>query len=350
MKILVGDGKKVSYTEYVSGKGPGASPVFAFATDRSRCTRIVDILWTSLWQGAQDFLGYPKVVTAGGGTKYIRRIIPDGVTSIGTAIPPKTFLWCTEITEVRGVGLPDAVAGTIDMVDGAGLNFIAKYKFARMTLVYNTTTYEVMSDVDMNASGFAFGGGPDESKLVRYVTQRVRPAAQYTGFPRGVMKFVTGLRAGDPIEGQPGFILPKNEVSFTWHQIPYDGVPSPIYNPNIPVGTGNIDDTIGRVNDATFGTWDILTGAYKGFEQGTLLLTGVDATPHVSPFGDRVYDLEYHCLHDPIGHNYVLGLDVAGDTDYIELTVDGATHPETSANDGKHIYDAHNYKLLFRPQ
>lgn len=328
------------------------SPQYVFETDRSSCTRIIDVAWNDYHTFAKAALGYtvgPDLTR-----QCLSRKAPWGAPVYRSDY--ESFLYASKVS-VEGLGV-DAAQGVI-----AGSDDYAEaiYKIARCTVEFTTRTHEIMTD---DAHSSACGGAADESLFKRYVTKVVRPSGEFLSLGDGTA-FYCNLRTGTAPSQVPVSIarginkaLLYFNLSLTWHLVPYDCIPSKFYNPNQP--NDAIDTCLGRVNNDTF----------CGMPKGTMLLMAVEIRPLITPFGDRVADLTYmfkqfnnevgtlDVCNNPKGHNHFFRPKKdALDRGWYEGTYDGPTAIAPAPNctnfvamtDGVSIYDWGSFPNLFRP-
>ena len=357
-------GQQIGTTPYVETVKEPVSPEMEFRDDGTTVTRTYLIPWTSYRQVAADVLGYPEIETKHA-RQYISRNLPDAFPELANSLG-NPYLFATAIKSVQGLGVPDG--GNMQSQSD-----VAVYKYARVSVVYETLTYEILSDKQMvNAGLVDRWGNPDESTLRRYVTKVIKPSAEYLSLPQGSFQYVVASApAGLAVIGQPGKITPVYDMSLTWHHVPREAIGSLLYNAGLT--TPVLDQAIGKVNVKPF----------AGCMAGTLLCMPPDIRPIRSPLGDRIYDVEYRFkwlnlgtvpvgifgAGDPIGHNHLYAgkpqLNNAHAGGYYEVTgglASGAfagpgttnikINPATGANtfgvDGANIYDWCDFAPLFQ--
>lgn len=355
-------------------KGP-ASPKFTLETDRSTCTRVVDVSWDWVENFSHSVLGYQSLsslrvsdsyshVPTSLAYPYISRVTPWRA-NFGNS-PNYGFMFASKM-DIEGVGVPaDSVC-----FDGSNETAIARYKNARCTILFTSRTYEILSDTEMYAAEPTM----DESTWLRYVTKVVRPSGEIFTIQAGDGGFFYGgLKSPEDstkaMACQTGInkLIVSFNLAVTWHQIPLAAVPSAIYNNGC--ANAAIEKTIGRVNDRTF----------HGMPQGTLLLLAAEIKPMVSPLGERIFDITYMFKYlNPratpyrytnsgmppgmfiyAGHNHVLvppaKQNPAGaPPDWFEAlsnrTLAASSVPTNfiAKTDGVSIYDFRDFRYLFRP-
>jgi hypothetical protein len=264
----------VFYTEDPSN----GSPRFSFEQDGTSAERDIFIQYEDLDGAKKGFVGYPSIL-GDDDTPYLSREIPDYLLNVYD-LEGDPYVFATKMT-AQGYGTPDDVEET-------GLHNpltdTPYYELGKLQVTYETLTYDILSDQDMIDLGYVDEqGNPDESYLVRYVTKKVAPSAEYITLPVGGYYFyIPGFSgAAPPISGGPGKIVCSYDFSLTWHQIPLLAVPSALINPD----TINpaIDDCLGCVN----------AGEFADQPTASCLLVGALITPNRSVAGDRLYTVEY---------------------------------------------------------
>lgn len=312
---------------------------------RVRVTYVVD--WDLRWELCYYMLGYSEIRTDPiFGRDYLHRTLPQGFQgthkerfSGNEKDAPPTWLWASSVESIEGVNHRGITK------QGAPL-----FEVAKVTIIYETLSYRLMSDEDMiKGSGYdpLFPGVVDESvNLGRYVTKFVQPSAEYFSLPFGKFKWVT--TPAEYVTGaQMGFIIPSMEVVYIWHQIPKkqrNQVAPPSYA--LPTAVRKM---LGSVNNA----------AFDGFEKGTLLLTSVEVKPYRWIGGDYYSDITYKMKYlkqtkprdgseyagDPRGHNWFMKMTSAREAvpDYEHFLI---SHDGT--NTGIKLYKELDFRELFR--
>jgi len=257
-------------------KDVGASPKESFEVDNSRVTAIYDVDWESRKQAVLDILGASY---AGGGGVVRNPPLPYYLAASATG---DKWLFATKILECKPVGVDNPGAATT-------------YKYARLTILFETLPYDVPGDV---VAG-------DESSGNYYVVKRLRPSAEYLNLPTSFLNFTTGAEAGQTVpDASAGIIVPTFTLTLTWVQVPVGAISLPCINPDV-TGLGNIGAALGKVNSAEF----------LGFPAETCLLMAADLTPRRLPNGQRAYDVQFQFKVtmakrsgvEDYGHNLILG-------------------------------------------
>ena len=158
----------IDYVEHVPG-----SPLEVLENDNVRVQRIFDCDWTDRQTFADKLLGYPEIKTSSGGVKYISRLTPHFHEDFLNASGQK-WIFATKVTRIEGIGFRSKSSEDI-----------AAYETARLTLMYESVTYEVLEDADVKIADV-----PDESSLRRYVTRTLRPYSEFLTTRPGTLKWV----------------------------------------------------------------------------------------------------------------------------------------------------------------
>jgi hypothetical protein len=323
------------------------SPDTAINGKQSRSTRVIDVPSVAgrgpevAVQAVKDFVGYTRLVSQAG-TKYLNRITPH-------QHPTWPWLYCTQAARVEGVAFREKWDQKGDVIlfgDKEGVEYltfghpVSHYQVYRLHLVYEALTWDVQSDK-------AAPGRSDESDLTRYVTKITRPGGDYISLPSNGLASVPvdGGEASQPAPVGLGKILPSFDVEITWHQVPYDAVPS--REVNSALAAPAIENSIGKVNTVALG----------GFEKGCLLFLACDKQPDRMSEGTRSFNVVYRLKYIPldtaagmnadIGSHNSLPFKIGTSIKYREVTPDGVTAALTVAN--KHLYDGADLRKLFQP-
>lgn len=300
----------ITFQEHVPG-----SPIEILENDGARVTRMLDCAWTQSLSFADKLLGFPTVKTGTGGVKYVSRLTPHAHPDFLDAMG-NPWIFATRVTKLEGIGFRDKTTDDT-----------ARYETGRLTVVYESLTYEVLEDDEIKT-----GDIPDESRLLRYVTILFKPYAEFLTLPRGYMKWVTAPVT--PVNFGVPLLVPSWQIDFIWHLIP---------RTNLPLM--KIADAQGTINNAAFVT------PLGTFPTGTLLLLNADLKPIRSALGDRLYDIHYHMKYkEPIlggggNHNYFLRATTAASPN--DLIWDLVTRDGLSG--GTKVYKSTDFKLLFKP-
>lgn len=340
-------GKPITYYER-----PG-SPQETYAGDTFRAKRIFDVPYTQRWAFIRYMLGSAKLTTDG---KTIERSIPDQYfvyfqgTDNAYEGTPKSFMIATTLEGIENLGQQkDWIIGQ----QGSLLN-VAFYDMARITIGYESVTYWVKTDAEMNRQ--------TEYNLKRYTTVFRQPSAEFLSLPFGAFKWVElnpngsvkydtsvnpPIPAGIRVTGSNGKIVAASEIILVHHKVP--GIPKAI---KTHIGTVNKYD------------WPEI-GALKG----QLLLTNVELKPFKWFEDQRLYDITYKMKfldpdpegskanpNQPRGHNWFLQFFPVDTTtnvanSNIDTLLQGKQEYKLISSDGtptgKTVYEYMDFKLLF---
>jgi hypothetical protein len=308
----------ITYTEHIPG-----SPQEVLENDRAQVTRVYDCAWADRQTFADKLLGYPSVKTATDNTtKYISRVIPDAHPDFLNA-SGQPWLFATRVTRIEGIGFR-----------GKNANVVPVYDTARLTVLYESLTYEVLSDQDLQSQGNT--NFPDEATLRRYVTKYPKAYTEFVTLRPGTLQWVDTTPA--PMNVGFPFIVGAMMIDYVWHLVPKQ---------NAPIAA--IKAALGTVNKTTF-------DLDYNFKPETLLLMSHELKPVRSALGDRLYDIVYHCKYfEPpqsgfnTGHNF--GLRRVGNTEvrWNRASFDGTSDEETIFGRPNKPYQLTDFSLLFRP-
>lgn len=343
-------GQKGNYVEWVDHANPGPG-VEAFALDRNMAKRVAIVDWDSRQQFVRDVLGYAQKVNGGGGAGFISRSSPhahpDWVDPNG-----QPFLFAVSCDPIVGKGVPDDRNMKGAGRTGGADSDIARYNKAFVTVNYEAPPWDVLGDNAMRAAGLVdANGNADESTLTRYVIKEEDPTGQMITMPKGSMRFTNQATAGAVLqESQLLMLAPPKLIPYWNVKITHVLLPASVVGTKLVGGGTNYETTLGKVNDADFPA----SGPYAGaFPQGKLLYVAAKITPHRSPLGLRVYNVQHFFQYAIAArHNQVPYIDNTGPPGklgWIELSTDGTSYADTIANNGKHIYDAADFTKLFKP-
>lgn len=332
----------------------------SYADGKGRVRVQYDVTWADRWDFCLFWLGYSEVSQLGtSGPKYVSRVTPQPYRGSVAETRPGTdqdssqfWLWATAVEKIEG----HSPAG-IDVVTGAPL-----FEFARITIVYESLTYRIVTDQEMVLKGKVANGVIDESTLCRNVTRVVHPTAEYLTLGFGRYRWAEGATPpkGNFLTGANiGITVPSQEVVYTWHQVPRSKPRSDAGPPSYAVPEA-AKKAIGTVNKYDF---DFNTDGTPKFPAGTLLLTAIEVKPyrwiHNYYYSDVTYKMRYfnavrpgtfppEHYATPKGHNYFLYTPQPQENnnfqnyDYYLLTHDGEPT-------GIKVYQESDFKDLFRP-
>lgn len=280
------------YTEY------RGSPQESYVGNELKVCRYLDCDWGNRWQLCRELLGVPSKslvpmaqYVPGVPVYAVHRKLPHSYR--GNPLRPlSNKIYATNIESIE----PISLTGADEESQAAG------YTRARLKVNYETLTYAVRSDDEISSPVVIDSGGPggppsfsffpDESRIKRFVTKVVQPAAETLTLSNGAYRWVDN-RA--PLLGAASVIISTAEVHYIWHQVP--GKPSLL-------GT-----LLGTVNLYPF----------DNFPTDTLLLLAAEVKPYRTVSGVRVCDITYKMKYfqavDPYtrfpysparGHNHFL--------------------------------------------
>jgi len=362
----LGLGTGINYWERVG------SPEESMEADQVTAQRIVDCYWKDRIDLAQAILPTPWASTTGG-AKYLVRpspwAHPDFTRpAVGRSIASATgapYLFAKRVS-IKPIG----------QQSWNGANNISKYGNntsvnnqlatggARLTVLYDTPVYDIVSDPSMVALGNVIAGtnAPDASTLVRYVSRRAVPAGEFLNIPGGTYKWVLTPTPAKPAYvafGTPKLIVHAS-ITFTWHQVPQVNVPAGFINALITPGAGAIENALGKVNLFNF----------AGCLPGTMLLLSAEFKPIKGVDGTRLFDISYafkffmggqNQAGAQMGHEGIFRTTIPNPSPppqtlaagWMELTVSGASNLVSIANpnpaNGQSLYDWTDFAPLFRP-
>lgn len=310
----------------------------AFGQDRSRATRDVLIYpYSKHYTAAKAFLGFPAVVPlSGSGYSYVSRQTPmplyemDG-GDVYINHSGKDFLYATSIEKCAPFGV---------LVDSGG-----DYEGAKLTLVFESLPWDILEDGQLprdslHAAPYEanfVNGNTNDVPTSRYITWAVEPEVQYLQVGRGQLFIAAGYTGqSNPFPYPGGRVIGKCALRVIWHQVPRRAISSrQIWDFS---GTAFIDDTLGKVNADT----------WNGYPPGTLLLEGVRFHPGRSPWGDRIYEVEFVFGVNYHKWNYVYWPAASG---YVLIQSDppapAVPDNDVGANDGRRLYDSRRFEYLF---
>lgn len=328
------------------------SPLEAFSLRDSSVTRVYLVGWEDRLRFAMALLGYPQVAAWTNGKPYIRRVLPDHYAELEVLNPTPhapEALYASRVLRAEGMGAQSSAYTN-------GLSGpVSRYTKCRLEVEYTQPDFTILGDQRIISSAYE---APDEALLQRFVSIAVRPSAEYARLPTGAFLFVDGT--SKPVPGTPGRLVPGNDLTISWRQVPQDAAGLSLLN----AGKTTITDCIGRVNRTTF----------AGAEPGTLLLTAVNIVRYRCPFGYWLCDLEHRFKFSDAGaatstptdaragHNHLFAPwpTLANGAGHYEISTDGNTNiniqalpgvgtENALAQAGSNVYDWADFAPLFRP-
>lgn len=303
-----------------------SSPEQAFQPDSGRAIRSILVAWADRVQARTDFLASVSVVSIDASTRYISRQVPH-------TFPDATNFYAQSVAKLVGIGPRGK--------DGADDTMLAKYKHARLDIIYSPATYDYRSDDDLVSTGdindleVISEGVALKNGRPRAVSITARPGGRILVLNRGLLKPV-GSPDKPVLEGIP-INEPHVDWAFTWHTVPVAALPFRAWR-----------KCIGAVNDAEF----------YSQPAGTLLCEPPDLKPVTDAFGNRCFDVQYRfrAIYNyddrtdpgdpqPRGHNWVLQPVKDGGSiklRYVQVTSDGTLS-------GDPLYRSADFTQLFEP-
>jgi hypothetical protein len=346
----------IRYAECVQGP---ASPEEELRNDGSRAVRTFFVQWFNRLEFMTELLGYPEISSIyhlDGSAAGIFRKVPDAHPNFFRNGKP--FLFATQVLRCEPWGVPppfpnEDLPNMRDRSQLPDATDIAAYAFAKIQVLYETPTYEVVPDDQMARDAFGY---PAEYNLTRFVTKYIQAAASAFTIPTATLRYVDHATPASTtvVPGYPSIIEPKSDLILIWHHVPQAAVGMRLINPTAPVFP--IDKSIGKVNKETF----------AGLPAGTVLLDNVSPKPIRSAVGDRLWDLEFRFKffnpvavqvtnstgtsvdRQTVGHNHILYWKAgATSISYAEITIDGTTNL-VNKTAGKNPHDWYDFNFCFR--
>jgi hypothetical protein len=197
------------------------------------------------------------------------------------------------------------------------------YKWLIYNADFSTLPFDVKSEAEMPLLS---DGTPNE--LARYVIRR----QSWTGRERKLPPFTLETDDGTPLV-EPGWVPDiVADWIYSWIECPADAFP---YDA--------VDDTIGKINSATF---DTVTPRGKNMAAGTALLAGVQGAdqPYIGPDGGMYIDAHFYIRRRKLGWNNYVRLDQGGTP-----TAVGWRYRMPPATVVSRPYKEADFQLLFKP-
>lgn len=198
------------WKEHVQDEGPNQS---AFETGDAHTVLVGDIWWLDLPYAVGQFLGYPKRVVSGS-TPLLSRVLP-------LAHPRYPWMYATKISNVqpyrpftRFLPAGNSETGSLPGVEG--------YARARLTVLFESLDYRLLSDSSLAAYGRTNGGGYKEWH--RYVVPGSKASLDVLNVQNGVMKFAEGPGSPNIVPTGLNRLIPKGDFTFTWKHVPEFGL------------------------------------------------------------------------------------------------------------------------------
>jgi hypothetical protein len=261
--------KNTTYTE-VHDEPPGVQ----CAPDASRVTRCIQLdstSWDAIFQAYTDFIGYSKVITAGG-KRWISRELPHSFLPSIVGERPE-YVWCSAQTQTRPIRMDNSEARRGKSADRT----IPGYKYARINFEYGTRLYDLKEDEDVLTDTGPLAGCPDEGALERFIVRHFKGTNALVTIPRGpLFAFPFGADTFPLHEGFP-FPVTTIQCSYRHMQVPVEGIPWL---------------AIQRCS-STVNLFDFDHGR---FPAGTLLYKDSDYSEYVNVLGRRIADVTHNFM------------------------------------------------------
>lgn len=340
------------------------TPIFRWATENASVQRSLFIRGQPLDQfqitnAALALLGCATVETdelgLGGATRrWIHRQIPAAHPAAPTPDNPDAldYLYCASIPTGEPISKPL----------GVDADNLTSYEWYKFSTIFEALSHDVHEDEFMEAiegplKAVPATGGParpdegDRTRIAwsatRYVTRTIDPAARTISLRQGLVHYVVLEGFGDPAKPDAvneglGTSQARLVIRYTWHAVPVEGLPFPA-----------IQNALQCVNNDDFDGW----------QKGTLYLADAKIRPYRSAFGQRLLDVQYHCVFLPnkdektnvyMGHNSILRV-VKTATDpkpilrFWPISANGDLALSTDAPQTNAIFKYRSFPDLFRP-
>jgi hypothetical protein len=356
-------------------------------------TKIFDVNWADRQQALFQILGFSwrdTVFTVPRIRRYLPEYQPDFTwTDFGGSGAGSLNPWLTA-SKASSQGKGERGFKTVDVTNVPGEDAetpakdTPKYKIARITVQYDFLPYDLLPDTSVTLVSFAdpappydsappagYSEFPSGTPMGRFIGFERKPAAEYLSIPATVNSKDPNnqtlvwsdnvnptppnlTRVGKPFPGNVGYIVGNIDFKFTWYQVPFDAMPN-----------NTIASTIGRVNLRPV---TLPGGSPTTALPGQLLLIAVDTHRTGSPYGNRLWNIDYTMRYNPRGHNnfydFVSGGWFQASKDkhfygYIKSPGVRFFNPTSSSAtfgssddppDGVLLYDSRDYARLFCPE
>lgn len=235
-------------------------------------------------------------------------------------------LYCTQLDWLFGLE-PFHPANSFQQLDWREYVYAAQY---------SSLPYDVLPDNDPQIR--TLRNDPTAApELLRYVERTAQQTVEAMTVPGGIYYLVGSGPPAIPINQPPPKALTVLELTYTWHHVPAEAIPTPA-----------IRACAGKVNDAVFDRNIIRERwAFKSFQPGTLLMTGVDYKFYLDFWRVPVVDILYKFTWRDNGR--AADGNRAG-WNYLYHHGSGlwrlATHDGTAT--GRTIYEEENFDKLFQ--
>ncbi len=305
-----------------------------------KVTRSFQVPWADRWRFCQGMLGSTSRMATGAFDSrnkpifQVRRKLPVAYPAYPLS---SGKLYPVSVDSIEGVSPQD--------FDD---NDVYVYERANITLSYESVTYNLLEDGEIDVFASLLAVNPSEATTQRFVTRIYQPSAEALTLPHGSFKWVGegSEQTNIPVLGSHAIIISTAEVHYIWHAVP--GRPSALKT------------HLGTVNNAIF----------DNFAAGTLLLLAAEYKPYREITGKRVADITYKMKHFSAivpgsnetgqtkgqlynperGHNFFLQYFSGSSTEpkYRQLTHNGISTSNITSP-GIPVYRERNFDELFNP-
>jgi hypothetical protein len=214
----------------------------------NQAVRTIECAWADRTMLLQDMLGY-SVRT---GTALTRKT-PEPHPEFG-------FMYAAEARLLRGF---------MDHDMDPDLGDVITFERAVYQITYRPRTYEILEDDEIE----------DGREIDRYVTRR-KQFAVYSQIIPGTGFKIFGTNPAEVIAQSGTINVPTIALTYTWHQVPIDGIPY-----------AAIEGRLGKVNAGIFD---------DNYEDEKVLFHSVQEDRYTTANGDRVADLIYLFHYRPV--------------------------------------------------
>lgn len=328
------EGLQKNFKEIGYRQGESPTETFEFGTGgtaKRRIKLVTTDLWDEIYNGTDptdaqrgaisQILGY--AAHQGAGVK-LRRWQPE-------LHPIYPFMVAKRVS-LQGLGSnASQTRGRTPYADWSDLNILgAKINSYPETIVdieYETPLYPILFDADIS------------SEIERFVSVEPKPNGDYLSLPTGGMKWAGGAappagQLGLPYPAQTGIIIPTIDYMVTWHQVPASAIPLNAFML-----------AIGRVNKTNLSL--LIKNATRAFTPHQLLLTSIEATKALTPYGQWYYDIKYTMKYFEQQHNKFLQF-FNNTKNFYRISIDGTDYGTGAVADGKYVFDEYDFNNLFK--
>lgn len=303
------------------GVRDGGSPNESLEVDNNTATRVIHVDWLGRFAWAQWMLGHSQVYTPDGSTTpELSRLLPQR-----HPVFPKWV--ATKVTRMRGH----------KWLSWDATNQVNVFETCEAEVLYEQVPFNLLKDEDTDDETdryFEFPAGDPE------------PAGEYLSYPGAAFKFTAdpaGPNAGAPMDNKPipqnvGRVVPTIKFLAVWHRLPF----ADLWNPASPWFKRLFGATPAAV--PYFGTVNKTT--FRGFQPGTLLLSGVRPRRRKSPTGlGYELDVGFELTYKPTGWLNAYAMEVVGagagapaNDGFYQVTTDHVYRDPGSMPDFKSVY------------